>query len=80
MPLRNDYLLDIFLILLFSLSLLAASSRPPAFAAALQAEPVVTRSYVQEVVERHLAPIKQEIEQAQKRLAALERRLDNLAP
>ncbi len=80
MPLRNDYLVSFFLIFLFSLSLLAASSRPPAFAAALQAEPVVTRSYVQEAVERHLAPLQQEIEQAQKRLASLELRLNNLTP
>lgn len=68
----------IFLIVVFSVGLVAGSSRAPVFAAGLQGDPVVTRSFVQEAVERHLAPVQQEIEQAQKRLILLEQRLGNL--
>lgn len=75
---RADYPVIIFLSLVLCLSLLVANLLPPAFAAELQSEPVVTRSYVQEAVERQLAPLQQEIEQAKKRLTSLEQRLNNL--
>lgn len=73
---RDDYLAVIFLTIVFSVGLLAGNSRSPAFAAGFQGDPVVTRSYVEEAVDKYLAPVQQEIERAHIRLHALEKRLN----
>jgi len=75
---RDNCLPVLFLIILFSTGLVAGSSRALAFTAGLQGDPVVTRSYVREAVDRHLVPVQQEIDRAQKRLASLQQRFNNL--
>ncbi|QGP92189.1 hypothetical protein MGLY_15530 [Neomoorella glycerini] len=74
---RNYYLLVVILLLAFALGL-AGSAGATASPAGLQADPVVTRSYVQEAVDSRLVPLQQEIERAQQRLAALQQRVNNL--
>ncbi|WP_161952808.1 hypothetical protein [Moorella stamsii] len=74
---RNYYLLVVILLLAFALGL-AGSAGATASMAGLQADPVVTRSYVQEAVDSRLAPLQQEIERAQQRLTALQQRVNNL--
>lgn len=75
---HNNPLPVVILLLAFALGL-AGSAAASAPAAGLQADPVVTRSYVQEAADRHLAPLQQEINRAQQRLAALQHRANNLA-
>ncbi|GEA14700.1 MAG: hypothetical protein PWR22_1611 [Moorella sp. (in: firmicutes)] len=79
MAVRNYYLVVVVLLLALALGL-AGSAGATASTAGLQADPVVTRSYVQEVVDSRLAPLQQEIERAQQRLAALQQRVNNLVP
>ncbi|WXJ93775.1 hypothetical protein MCACP_02350 [Neomoorella carbonis] len=76
---RHYYLLVVILLLVLALGL-ASSAGATAPTAGLQADPVVTRSYVQEAVDSRLAPLQQEIEGAQQRLAALQQRVNTMVP
>ncbi|WP_338818816.1 hypothetical protein MTCOM_02290 [Moorella thermoacetica] len=74
---NRNYLLLAFLLLTLGLGL-AGGARAGAAAAGSQEDPVVTRSYVQEAVDNRLEPLRQQLDAASKRLAALQQRLDSL--